>query len=89
MFQTSAPLIHILYDEMNTLVVHLMRRCLKPEAIGDKSGKELLDKKENWLREVNIEWTAVKQLNNWLDDVNILVTDLKCSPRDTHMNRTC
>ena len=49
MFQTSERLIHLLYNEMSTLVLQLMRRCLTPEAFGDKSGKELyyvdLDKK--------------------------------------------
>ena len=55
MFETSEPLIHILHDEMTTLVLQLMRRCLTLETIGDKSGKELyefdLDKKDNWLKE--------------------------------------
>ena len=43
MFETSEPLISILYDEMSTLVLQLMRRCLTPETIGDKSGKELYE----------------------------------------------
>ena len=71
MFQTSEPLIHILYDEMSTLVLQLMRRCLTPEAIGDTSGRELyevdLDKKENWLREVNIGEAAKTELKKLKD----------------------
>ena len=82
MFQTSEPLIHILYDEMNTLVLQLMRRCLTPEAIGDKSGKELyevdLDKKENWLREVNIGEAAKTELKNLKDGKKI--SDASYSP---------
>ena len=75
MFQTSEPLIHILYDEMSTLVLQLMGRCLTPEAIGDKSGRELyevdLDKKENWLREVNIGEAAKTELKKLKDDRKI------------------
>ena len=82
MFQTSEPLIHILYDEMNTLVLQLMRRCLTPEAIGDKSGKELyevdLDKKENWLREVNIGEAAKTELKKLKDGKKI--SDASYSP---------
>ena len=43
MFEASEPLIDILYDEMSTLVLQHMRRGLTPEAIGDKSGKELYE----------------------------------------------
>ena len=75
MFQTFEPLIHILYDEMITLVFQLMRRCLTPEAIGHKCGKELydvdLDKKENWLREVNIGEAAKTELKKLKDGKKI------------------
>ena len=75
MFQTSAPLIHILYDEMNTLVVQLMRRCLKPEAIGERTGKDLykvdLEKEENWKREVDIGEAAKAELKKLKDDKKI------------------
>ena len=75
MFQTSAPLIHILYDEMNTLVVQLMRKCLKPEAIGERTGKDLykvdLEKKENWKREVDIGEAAKAELKKLKNDKKI------------------
>ena len=75
MFQMSELLIHILYDEMSTLVLHLMRRCLTLDAIGDKSGKELyevdLDKKENWLREVIFGEAAKTELKKLKDGKNI------------------
>ena len=45
--------------------------CLTLEAIGDKSGRELyevdLDKKENWLREVNIGEAAKTELKKLKD----------------------
>ena len=66
MFQTSEPLIHILYDETSTLVLQLMRRCLTPE--GRKELYEVdLDKKENWLREVNIGEAAKTELKKLRD----------------------
>ena len=75
MFQMSESLIHILYDKMSTLVLQLMRSCLTPEAIGDKSGKKLyevdLDKKENWLREVNIGEAAKTELKKLKDGKKI------------------
>ena len=75
-FRTSEPRIHILYDAMSTLVLQVMRRCLTPEAIGDKSGKELyavdVDKKENWMREVNIGEAAKTELKKLKDGKKIL-----------------
>ena len=60
---------------MSTLVLQLMRRCLIPEAIGYKSGKELneidFDKKENWLREVNIGEAAKTELKTLKDGKKI------------------
>jgi len=75
MFQMFEPLIHILYDEMSTLVLQLMRRCLTTDATGVKSGKELyevdLDKKENWLREVNVGEVAKTELKKLKDGKKI------------------
>ena len=69
MFQTSEPLIRVSYDEMSTLILQLMRRCLTPEAIGDRSGKELyeVDLDKNWLTEVNIGVAAKAELKKLKD----------------------
>ena len=93
MFQTSEPLIHILYDEMSTLVLQLMRRCLTPEPIGDKSGKELyevdLDKKENWLREVNIGEAAKTDLKKLKDGKIMEVSYSSFFRRAKQLYRKC
>lgn len=69
MFQSSSSLIHILYDEMSTLVIQFMHRCLTQQAIRERSGK-YLEKEENWLCEVNIGEAAHKELKK-LRDLNI------------------
>ena len=42
LFQSEAPLIHILHDELKLLLSTLMKRFLKREAVDDLSGKQLL-----------------------------------------------
>lgn len=41
MFQSEAPLIHILFDELSTLVSTLLRRFVKEKVVGNKSGMQL------------------------------------------------
>jgi len=43
LFQCEAPLIHILHDELSTLVLTLLRRFVKPDVIGEKHGAQLYD----------------------------------------------
>ena len=42
-FQDQVPLIHILYDEMETLVTTLMSRFIEPQHYQNKSGEQLVD----------------------------------------------
>ena len=42
LFQSEAPLIHILHDELKLLLSTLMKRFLKRDAVDSLSGKQLL-----------------------------------------------
>lgn len=43
LFQAEAPLIHILYDELSTLILTLLGRFLKEEILVGKSGAQLYE----------------------------------------------
>lgn len=60
LFQTEAPLIHILYDEMNRLVSAMMGRYVKVEVLKDKTGKSLKDIKHT-------------EISNQLSDIDIVI----------------
>lgn len=51
-FQTDHPMIHVLFDEMKLLLVTVMQRFLKVEAVSGLSGKQLLS--------VNVKDDAVR-----------------------------
>ena len=52
-FQTEGPLIHLLYDELNSTLRSIMLCFLKQDVVGEKRGNELisidLNKTENYL----------------------------------------
>lgn len=60
LFQSSSPLVHILYDKLNELVRFVMLKFLKSDAVQGKDGALLVDVKcnhaDNWLplKEVDI-----------------------------------
>ena len=66
LIQSEGPLIHILYDEMNTLILSLMRRALTEGAIGRKTGKQLgsidLTNRDVWLPKVDIGEAASREI---------------------------
>ena len=53
-FQTEAPLVHCIFDELKTMTRTLLARFLKPEVLKDKTAAELmkinLDDDANYLQ---------------------------------------
>ena len=70
LFQSETPLIPILHDELSTLVSTLMRRFLKPEVVGKKTGASLYDieinDSRNHLTKADIGQEAAATLNRLL-----------------------
>ena len=70
LFQSETPLIPILHNELSTLVSTLMRRFLKPEVVGKKTGASLYDieinDSRNHLTKADIGQEAAATLNGLL-----------------------
>ena len=53
LFQTEAPLVHVLYEKVNEVIRLLMHLFMKAEVVGDKEGRELkavsCEQSDSWL----------------------------------------
>ena len=41
LFQKSSPVVHFLYDEMCEIILKLLRRFIRPQALANKYGSDL------------------------------------------------
>lgn len=82
LFQTSEPLVHILYDKLNELVRTVMLKFLKAELIQDKEGAELVCVK----CAEGVNWLPLKEMDIGMG-TRLAVSKVKNDSKRTELRR--